>query len=187
MPPVKTTTMPIKPRRDPAVDLMGLLPTGESLLVIGDYCSRWIEVDVVRNTTSRSSIKCLEKNFTRHGIPETLRTDNWSNLVSHEMEKLLKDLGIKHKRTAPLWPRANGEVERTNNSLLKAMRTSHAEEKTWQRKLQKYILVYRSTSHTTKDVSPVELLYGRRIRTKIPEFESTEEEGERPGTKDQQA
>ena len=184
---VKTTTMPTKPWRDLAADLMGPLPTGENLLVTVDYYSRWIEVDVVRNTSSGSIIRCLEKHFTRHGIPETLRTDNGSNLVSHEMEEFLDELGIKHKRTIPLWPRANGEVERQNKSLLKAMRAAHAEGKPWQQELQKYLLAYRSTPHTTTGVSPAELLYGRKIRTKMPEFESTEEEEEIPGTTDQQA
>ena len=187
MPPVKTTTKPTKSWRDLAVDLMGPLSTGESLLVTVDYYSRWIEVDVVRNTTSGSIIKCLEKHFTRHGIPETLRTDNESNLVSHEMEELLDELGINHKRTIPLWPRVNGGVETQKKSLIIAMRASHAEGKPWQRELQKYLLAYRSTPYKTTGVSPAEQLHGRRIRTKMPEFESTEEEGERPGTADQQA
>ena len=185
-PPVKTTTMPTKPWRDLAVDLMGPLPTGDNLLVTVDYYSRWIEVDVIRNTSSSSIIKCLEKHFTRHGIPETLRTDNGSNLVRHEMEEFLDELGVKHKKTVPLWPRANGEVERQNKSLLKAMRATHAEGKPWQQELQKYLLAYRSTPHSTTGVSPAELLYGRKIRTKMPEFESVEEE-EMPGTIDQHA
>ena len=168
-----------------AVDLTGPLPTGESLLITVDYYSRWIEADVDRNTTSSSIINCLEKLFTSHGIPETLRTDNGSNLVNHEMEEFLDELEIKHKRTInPLWPRANGEVERQNKSLLKAMLVGHTEGKPWQRELQKYQLAYRSTPHTTTGVSPAELLYGRRIGTKMPEFESTGEEGERPGTAD---
>jgi len=60
IPPVKTTTMPTKPWRDLAVDLMGPLPTGEILLVTVDYYSRWREVDVVRNSTSSAIIQCLE-------------------------------------------------------------------------------------------------------------------------------
>jgi len=186
IPPVKTTTMPTKPWRDLAVDLMGPLPTGESLLVTVDYYSRWIEVDILRSTTSSVIIRCLENHFTRHGIPETLRTDNGSNLVSREMEEFLDELGIKHKKTIPLWPRANGEVERQNKSLLKAMRAAQAEGKPWQQELQKYLLAYRSTPHTTTGVSPAELLYGRKIRTKMPEFEGDEEE-EKSGTTDQQA
>ena len=70
-----------------------------------------------------------KRHFIRHGIPEALRTDKGSNLVSHEMEEFLDELGIKHKKIITLWPRANGEVERQNKSLLKAMRAGHAEEK----------------------------------------------------------
>ena len=186
IPPVKTTTMPTKPWRDLAIDLMGPLPTGESLLVTVDYYSRWIEVDILRSTTSSVIIRCLENHFSRHGIPETLRTDNGSNLVSREMEDFLDELGIKPKKTIPLWPRANGEVERQNKSLLKAMRAAQAEGKPWQQELQKYLLAYRSTPHTTTGVSPAELSYGRKIRTKMPEFEGDEEE-EKSGTTGQQA
>ena len=64
IPPVKTTSMPTNPWRDLAVDLMGPLPTGESLLVTVDYYSRWIEVDLVRSITSRVIIRCLENRFT---------------------------------------------------------------------------------------------------------------------------
>ena len=72
-------------------------------------------MDVIPNTTSGSIIKCLEKYFTHEEIPETLRTDNESNLVSREVEEFLNELGIKYKRTIS-WPRANGEVERQNKS-----------------------------------------------------------------------
>jgi len=102
------------------------------------------------------------------------------------MEEFVDELGIKHKKTIPLWPRANGEVERQNKSLLKAMCAAQAEGKPWQQELQKYLLAYRATPHTTTPVSPAELLYRRKIRTKMPEFEGDEEE-ERSGTTDQQA
>jgi len=101
------------------------------------------------------------------------------------MEEFLDELGIKHKKTIPLRPRANGEVERQNKSLIKAMRAAQAEGKPWQQEFQRYLLAYRSTPHTTTGVSPAELIYGRKIRTKMPEFEVDEEE-ERSGTTDQQ-
>ena len=128
--PVKTTTMQTKPWRDLAVDLMGPLLTGESLLAT---------------------------------------VDNY--LVSHEMEELLDELGIKHKKTIPLWPRAHGEVELRNKSSLKAMCAAQAEGKPWQQELQKYLLAYRSTPHAPTGVSPAEILNGRKIQTKMLEFE----------------
>ena len=103
---------------------------------------------MVRNTTSSAIIRSLENHFTRHGIPETLRTDNGPNLESHEMEEILNELGIKRKKTIPLLPRANGDVEWQNKSLLKAVSAAQAERKPWQQELRKYLLAYRSTPHS---------------------------------------
>ena len=58
IPPVKTTRLPERPWQDPALDLLGPLPTGEHLLVLIDYFSRWVEVDVIYSTTSEVIIKC---------------------------------------------------------------------------------------------------------------------------------
>ena len=60
-PPVKTTRMPERPWQDLALDLLGLMPTGESLLVLVDYFSRWVEVDVIKSTSSEAIIKCLDR------------------------------------------------------------------------------------------------------------------------------
>ena len=66
--------------------------------------------------------------------------------------------------------RANGEVECQNRSLLKAMRVFQAEGKDWRLELNKFLLAYRSTSHTTTGVSPAELFFKRKLTTKLPEF-----------------
>ena len=60
-PPVKTTKMPERPWQDVALDLLGPMPTGEYLLVLVDYFSRWVEVDIIKSTTSAVIIKCLDK------------------------------------------------------------------------------------------------------------------------------
>ena len=122
------------------------------------------------STTSAAVIKCLDNHFARYGVPVGLRTDNGFNLVSEEMEKYLEEMGIVHHCNTPLWPRANGEVERQNRSLLKAMRVSQAEGKDWRLELNKFLLAYRSTSHTTTGVSPAELFFKRKLTTKLPEF-----------------
>ena len=169
-PPIKPTRLPERAWQEIAVDLLGPLPTGEHLLVVVDYFSRWMEADVLRSTTSAAVIKCLDNHFARHGMPAGLRTDNGSNLVSEEMEKYLEEMGIVHHYNTPLWPRANGEVERQNHSLLKAMRVFQAEGKDRRLELNKFLLAYRSTSHTTTGVSPAELFFKRRLTTKLPEF-----------------
>ena len=90
--------------------------------------------------------------------------------MSAEMEEYLAQIGIKHRLTTPLWPRANGEVERQNRSLLKAMRVAHAEKRDWRSELNKFLLAYRLTLHVTTGKSPAELLYGRKMATKLQEI-----------------
>jgi len=141
-PPIKPTRLPERAWQEIAVELLGPLPTGEHLLVVVDYFSRWMEVDVLRSTTSAAVIKCLDSHFARYGVPAGLRTDNGSNLLSEETEKYLEEMGIVHHCNTPLWPRANGEVERQNRSLLKAMQVSQAEGKDWQLELNKFLLAY---------------------------------------------
>ena len=160
---MKTTWLPERPWQDLALDLLGPLPTGEHLLVLVDYFSRWVEVDIIYSTTSEVIIKCLDKQFCRYGVPRTLRTDNGASLVFAEMDGYVTEMGIKPRLTTPLWPRANGEVERQNRSLLKAMRAAQAGKKDWRSELNKYLLAYRSTPHTMTGTSPAELLYGRKL------------------------
>ena len=174
-PPVKPTTMPEEAWQELALDLLGPLPGGEYLLVLVDYFSRWMEVNVVRSTTSAMLIKCLDNHFARYGVPVGLRTDNGPNLISQEMESYLKEMGIKHQLASPLWPRANGEVERQNRSLLKSMRLFQAEGKDWRVELNKFLLAYRSTNHTTTGVSPAELFLKRKLSTKLPELTDVKE------------
>ena len=47
-PPVKITRMPERKWQELALDLLGPIPTGEHLLVLVDYFSRWVEVDIIK-------------------------------------------------------------------------------------------------------------------------------------------
>ena len=57
---MKPTPMPQRPWEDLALDILGPLPSGENLLVLVDYHSRWIEVDVVRATSSKIIVQRLD-------------------------------------------------------------------------------------------------------------------------------
>ncbi|XP_022807326.1 uncharacterized protein K02A2.6-like [Stylophora pistillata] len=172
--------MPERPWYDLGLDLLEPMPTGEYLLVLVDYFSGWVEVDIIKSTTSETIIKCLDKQSSRYGVPNTLRRNNGPNLVSAEMEEYLNEMGIEHRATTPLWPRANGEVERQNRSLLKTMRVAHAEKRDWRLELNKYLLAYCSIPHVTTGQSPAELLFGMKLSTKLPEVADLEE-SEDPG------
>ena len=132
-----------------------------------DYHSRWIEVDVVKATTSKIIIKRLISPFARYGIPKDLWIVNSPNLVANEIEDYLKEMGVEHRHTTSPWPRANGEVERQNRTPLKAIRAAHAEGKNWREELNKFLLPNRFTPHSTTRKSPAELLFRRVLNSKM--------------------
>ena len=105
------------------------------------------------------------------GSPVTLTTDNARNLTSPEFEEFCVRCQIRHLTVTPLWPQANGLVERQNGTLLKAIRASVSERRDWQESLQSFLLAYRSTPHPSTGKSAAELIYGRHLRTKLPEVE----------------
>lgn len=147
---------------------MGPLPSGDNLLVLVDYYNRFVKVDIVRSTTTDVIIDKLDCHFARHGLPHSIRSDNGPQFVSSQFTEYLEETGIEHRRTTPLWPRANGEVERQNRSLLKAIKVAQVENKSWKRELQTFLLAYRTTPHATTGQTPAELLFRRSVRTKLP-------------------
>ena len=98
----------------------------------------------------------------------SIHTDNGRQFTSQHFKDFMLENGITHHRTTPLWSQANGEVERQNRSIMKRVRIAQAEGRDWRSELDKFLIMYRSTVHTITGVS--QLLFGRKIRTKLPEL-----------------
>ena len=168
--PMQRTEPPTGPWQDIAVDLMGPMPSGESLLVAVDYYSRYHEVVIMPSTTAQKIIVALTEIFARFGFPHSLKADNGPQFASEEFQRYLRDNGIEHRKSPPLWPQANGEVERQNKTLLKALKVAEAERKKWQEELPKFLLAYRTTPQISTGATPAYLMFGRELKTKLPEL-----------------
>ena len=140
-------------------------------MVLVDYYSRFYEVDVLRSTTSEVVIERLAAHFARHGLPDNLRSDNGPQFVSASFVAFLEEHGVQHRRTTPYWPRANGEVERQNRSILKALRIANSQGLPLHRELTRYLSVYRTTPHPATGRTPASLVFNRPIRSKYPSME----------------
>ena len=95
------------------------------------------------------------------------------SLCLMNLSVFLKTNDIEHRTSTPLWPQANGEVERQNRSVLKALRIAKAEKKNIWTEMRKFLTAYRTTPHSSTGVTPAKLLFNREIRTKIPELENS--------------
>ena len=168
--PLEPTKLPTGPWQYLAIDLLGPLPSGHFVFVVIDYYSRYYEIDITKDTSSEKMIDSLENMFLRHGLPLSIRSDNGPQFTSKLFKQYLEDIDVKHIRNTPLYPAANGEVERQNRSLMKRIRIAQADAMDWKRELRKYIMAYRTKPHSVTGVSPSELLFKRKIRTKLPEI-----------------
>ena len=111
--PLKRTELPSGPWQHISADLTTpSLPSRDHLFVVVDYYSRHMEVQVVKSTTTDKIIASLRKIFLIHGLPVSITTDNGPQFVSQEFQRFVEEERIDHRRTTPLWPQANGEVER---------------------------------------------------------------------------
>ena len=161
---------PSGPWQDIAIDVLGPLPSGENLLVVVDYYSRFFEVVIMHSITSRKMIEALTPIFTRYGYPFSLKADNAPHFVSEEFENFLATHGIQHRKSQPFWPQANGEVERQNRTLLKLLKVAEAEGKKWKDELDKFLLAYRTTPHGSTGTTPAFFMFGRELKTKLSEM-----------------
>ena len=169
--PMTRTELPSAPWQHLAADLMGPLPSGDYVFVVVDFRGGFFEMEFIKSTTSEKIVSMLSKIFVTHGLPLSLRTDNGPQFVSDHLKKYLEENVIEHRRTTPLWPQANSEIKRQNRSILKHLRIAQAEGCDWKSEMDKFLMMYRSTPHSTTGVSPAELLFGRRIRTKLPHLQ----------------
>ena len=128
--------------------------------------SRFPEVEIVRSTSAKSTVHKLERIFTTHGLPNTLKSG--PPFQSSEFKQFMKENGITHQRITPLWPQANSEAENFIEPMEKAICATHIENKNWRTELYRFLPNYRATPHTTTKFSPAELLFNQEISTKLP-------------------
>ena len=128
-----------------------------------DYLSRYPEVIQMSTTTSAAIIAALKSVFSRHGIPEVLRSDNGPQYAAQEFTNFAASYDFGHVTSSPYFPRSNGQVERTVQTVKRLLR--QAEDP------YKALLNYRATPLPWCGLSPVELYKGRHVRTSLPQTE----------------
>ncbi|GBN26029.1 Uncharacterized protein K02A2.6 [Araneus ventricosus] len=136
-------------------------------LLIVDAHSRWLEVYLMKVTTTKKTIECLRDSFARFGVPRVLVSDNVSQLTSYEFQRFKQSNGITHKTSAPFKPSSNGQTESYVPTLKQSLRAMQKYEGSIQQKLSIFWLQYRKAPNATTTHSPAMLFLKREIRTRI--------------------
>ena len=171
--PSQPTDIPSTPWETIAMDIQGPYPTGDNLLVMIDYRSRYPIVVKQKSTSTQCVINAMKHTFSIFGYPKNIVTDNGPQFTSLDFRKYLQKHAIAHRRTTPYWPQANGEVERFNRTLKRYNQTAAVTGKDWRETLNSFLLDYRTTPHTVTKVSPATLMFGRQISNDLPDIRAS--------------
>ena len=166
--PITMTPMPNNPWESISMDFCGPLPSGEYLLIVTDQYSKYPVVEILRTTAASVVIPVMEKIFGIFSYPSTVKTDNGPPFNGAAWSSFMESSGCHHHKITPLWPQANGQAEAFNKPLMKAVRAAHLQGLSWRRELHNFLLAYRVTPHSTTQLSPFRLLFGREPKTKLP-------------------
>ena len=166
--PLQMSPLPAAPWKEISVDFANL-PDQEYMLLITDDYSRYPVVEIVKSTSAATVIPKLDKVFSEFGVPGVVKSDNGPPFKSKEFASFADDLGFKHRKVTPKWARANGEVERFVRTVTKVVKRAKVERKNPKQELNRLLRNYRATPHSTTRVAPATALFGRPMKTKLPE------------------
>ena len=168
VPPLQVQEMPGECWTVLAADFCGPTPSNTYLLLAVDEHSRYPFVVEVASTGHKSTIRALTNLFSMFGAPKTVKTDNGPPFNGKEFAEFLKDYGVHHRKSTPLWPQANGMVERLVRTVKRSIRAALASGRSsWKHELPEFLLAYRNTPHASTGISPAQLLLGRPLRDKL--------------------
>ncbi|XP_060594144.1 uncharacterized protein LOC132748508 [Ruditapes philippinarum] len=152
-----------------------------NILVITDHFTKYALAIPTRNQTAKTTAETLFNNFIVHyGIPTRLHSDQGANFESDIIQELCHLLNTKKSRTTIYHPMGNSTPERFNRSLLNMLGTLNASQKQdWKKYVPSLVYAYNSTPHESTNVSPFELMFGRKPKLPIDSmFEQVTEEEE---------
>jgi len=115
-------------------------------LIVGfDYFTKWIEVKPLATITAQQVQQFVWKDIIcRHGMPQTITTDNGRQFIDKELAKFYTGLKIKHIISFVEYPQTNGQAEAANKVTLIELRKRLDEAKgRWLEDLLEVLWAYR--------------------------------------------
>ena len=120
------------------------------LVVSIDYFTKWVEAKALATITEKNIRNFVWRNIIcRYGILRVLVSNNGKQFDNNAFKNFCSELSIKNHYSSPAHPQANGQVEVTNRSLLKIIKTRLEGAKgIWSDELPKVLWAYRTTART---------------------------------------
>lgn len=166
--PMLRKKLPQKAWQDIAIDFLDVPECKMSFLVLVDYYSRYVIVKPMTSKTADATICKLEETFRIWSYPESLKADNGQPFSSTAFEKYCNEKGVSLIKTIPYWPQMNGEVERQNRGVVRALKIGKIEKRLWAAVMNEYVYAYNIRPHSVTYKAPLELMTGRQVKDLLP-------------------
>ena len=148
---------------------MGPFPIGVrqlKFLVVGiDFFTKWVEAEALAIIMEKNILSFFWRNIIcRFGIPRVLVSNNGKQFDNSAFRDFCSKLDIKNHYSSPAHPQANGQVEVTNQSLLKIIKTRFEGAKgIWSDELPSIMWAYQTIARTPTGETPFRLAYGNDV------------------------
>ena len=126
-------------------------------------------VEVCKSTSWEQMEPMMENALGLFGNVEKVTSDGGPPYDSREFRKMAKRMGFYHHITTPENPQANGFVEVFQKVLVKMVHTAVVEKQDPKRVVHRYLANYRAAPQKTTGKSPYELMFNRKMMTKLPQ------------------
>lgn len=153
------------------VDHLGPLGTTNKnynhIFAVIDGFTKFVWLFPVKSTTSREVISKLELQKSIFGNPAQIISDKGTAFTSAEYQEYCKDEGIKSICVTTGLPRANGQIERLNRTIIPVISKLSIEDPLkWYKHVSRVQQVLNATYHRSTNTSPFELMFGTKMRDK---------------------
>lgn len=135
------------------------------ILVIVDAYSKFVVLKAVKNTKSNTSIAVMREYFGTFGVPSRVISDRGTSFTSLKFKAFIMEMGTKHILNAVASPRANGQVERYNRTVLDSLSAQNhgKDERLWDDNLLKVQWGLNNSMNKGTGKSPSEILFGLKL------------------------
>lgn len=135
------------------------------VLVIIEAFTKFTFLKAVNDIKTAPVIRQLKIISNTYGSPTRIITDRGTAFTSKPFEKYCEECAILHIKNAVATPRANGQVERYNATILTSLSSSIESEEDWEKALPKVQFAMNNVVNSSTNKTASELLMSYRPRS----------------------
>lgn len=136
------------------------------LLVIVDGFTKFTMIEPVKDTKAKRAAKILLDVVHLFGVPHRVITDRGTAFTAQSFKIFCSTYGIRHVLNAVATPRANGQCERYNRTIVASLAamTAGNEPERWDEKVKQIQGALNTTYNKGIGTTPMEALMGYKAR-----------------------